>query len=699
MSKKTNALTEAINFKNVAKVGKLIAQYLAKKTKTDWSYVATEEVTIGGRKFNQIQVASLTSGKAVGIELDINTSVSNNSPVVGVSYYKKGKRFDDAADLNISFDKSEDVSLVKVLPSLVPVILDKVKVGDKTIQLVESVETSQDVVSVKPLTEAQTISINAYTPNKRVFTKDVVGTLVQSALCNFSDFDAALVEADFGEEYLGFISAVQALGIDSVDSLVEKYSNGELYSALNITDDVDQNELNSTFETIAGSLDEIDGDVSGLSLIERLAYFEIKTGRALTESLLAGEVEPLNESIDILEQAINFAIDQSASGEGFTLTDMDKKVNIKAYHIFTRLLKNVPSLFRKEGRKIFVNNSNTFEKEVKDIVTNGEMYQEFLVTVSKGRVAMPSSASPNVTKALAGTGLSIDSTEEEIEKISFESQLEDLSDGLRMFLKGAAGFLFGVGGIGGIGKTYTVEKELNAANQAYTMVKGGGSAIGLYTLLYQNRAATSVLFIDDADSLFGDQDCRNLLKAATDTKKVRTLMLAKKSASIYDPNTAKGRAIEQAKADLALSRAKGAADLYDEDEEDGFDSDDGDKFDIKDPEALVPNKFEFKGKVIFISNLPINKLDGDGALRTRGIVIDLQPSRQELIDYMKKLLYKMEPSTGLKISDQRREMAFKALSTSSRASGMSIRSLVRALDMASTDDSDEKIIRLIQRYA
>jgi ATPase family protein associated with various cellular activities (AAA) len=79
----------------------------------------------------------------------------------------------------------------------------------------------------------------------------------------------------------------------------------------------------------------------------------------------------------------------------------------------------------------------------------------------------------------------------------------------------------------GIGKTYTVEYMLeNAAEQGdieFTVAKGYSRPTGLFKLLYMNRMKHQILLIDDMDSVFGDTDGLNLLKAALDTTKRRDI--------------------------------------------------------------------------------------------------------------------------------------------------------------------------------
>ena len=59
--------------------------------------------------------------------------------------------------------------------------------------------------------------------------------------------------------------------------------------------------------------------------------------------------------------------------------------------------------------------------------------------------------------------------------------------------------------------------------------------------------------------------------------------------------------------------------------------------------GLIPNQFEFSGRVIFISNLDKSKADPDGAIRSRSILIDVNPDDATLMERMRLLLPYLEP--------------------------------------------------------
>jgi hypothetical protein len=95
-----------------------------------------------------------------------------------------------------------------------------------------------------------------------------------------------------------------------------------------------------------------------------------------------------------------------------------------------------------------------------------------------------------------------------------------------------------VTGAPGVGKTFTVTNVLeNASNAKYEVVAGALSAVELYKLGYRNRKAGSVIVLDDADSIFTDEDALNILKALCDSSPIRKVSWLKDSATLRQDDT------------------------------------------------------------------------------------------------------------------------------------------------------------------
>ena len=119
----------------------------------------------------------------------------------------------------------------------------------------------------------------------------------------------------------------------------------------------------------------------------------------------------------------------------------------------------------------------------------------------------------------------------------------------------------------------------NQKLKKFEIVKGAMSAIGLYSKLYEFSESKCILVFDDCDSVLLDDLSLNILKAALDTSKKRTIHW----------NT-----------DSRLLRSEG-----------------------------VPNSFEFKGGAIFITNINFANIkskklqDHLAALESRCHYVDL----------------------------------------------------------------------------
>lgn len=253
---------------------------------------------------------------------------------------------------------------------------------------------------------------------------------------------------------------------------------------------------------------------------------------------------------------------------------------------------------------------------------------------------------------------------EQEDRVSFGESLEHLEGLATGLINGAFNALF-VAGRGGTGKTQTIEDTLSkhglSDGSGYFKITGSASPIGIYTALYKNR--DGIVLFDDCDGALESQDGRNIIKAATDTKKRRKIAWGKKSSNLYDP------------ADRP--------DLGDDENDDEVEDDD-----------KIPMYFDFTGRVIFISNLPINKLDPDGALRTRAFLISIDPTPEEIFERMGEILNDIKLEAG-SLSAKERQKVLDVVKTSKRAKDASLRTLVRALNLASSGAPNwEKLVQL-----
>jgi len=318
-----------------------------------------------------------------------------------------------------------------------------------------------------------------------------------------------------------------------------------------------------------------------------------------------------------------------------------------------------------------------------------------------------------VQKGGSGEEYDVDVELESSGRVTFSESIQDLEALTQLLIDGGTNAMF-VAGKGGTGKTQHVEKVLEKENglkqgSGYYRIAGTITPVMLYTFMYKYR--DQILLFDDCDNVFDSQESRNLIKAATDLKKNRTITWGKKSAGMYDPDqepkVKKGKApeeddefdfdSEEEETGLAMAgRAKKPAkkgrkaDAAETDEEENLDD-------------KIPRRFDFVGQIIFISNLPLNKLDPDGALRTRGFLIAIDPTPAEMISRMEEILHDVSLPDGLTLSKDEREQVMRTIKAGKAKDNLSLRTLVRSLQMSAAAKKSKRPIsnlsRLMSLYA
>lgn len=155
-----------------------------------------------------------------------------------------------------------------------------------------------------------------------------------------------------------------------------------------------------------------------------------------------------------------------------------------------------------------------------------------------------------------------------------------------------------IAGSGGLGKSFTVKKVLASCglteDEDYIIVKGYATPKSLYRKLYENP--DMVIIFDDCDSVLKDTVAVNVLKAALDSEPVRTISW--------------------------LSEQQG--------------------------DDCVPNSFEFRGKVIFLTNM--DRTQVPQAMLSRAQMVDVSMSADEKIERMRAIVHDIRPDleVGLK---------------------------------------------------
>ena len=245
------------------------------------------------------------------------------------------------------------------------------------------------------------------------------------------------------------------------------------------------------------------------------------------------------------------------------------------------------------------------------------------------------------------------------DKVKFlDETLDDIYQISRKVAAGGFNSLM-ISGRAGTGKTYSVEKALAdeglVIDDDFIMVSGAVSTIMMFKKMFQFR--TKVLVFDDCDAVFRDENGRNILKAALDTKKVRRISYLKKSGLVFDPKD--------------------------------FEMDPEGEFNMIE-NGMVPAYFDFAGRVIFISNLAKDKADPDGAIRSRSILIDVNPDDATIMERIKVLLPYLEPR------DMAMEDKLEIYEFMKTANDVSMRTFVKAAGFKDANLPNWK--RMTKRY-
>lgn len=334
------------------------------------------------------------------------------------------------------------------------------------------------------------------------------------------------------------------------------------------------------------------------------------------------------------ETALSDFLTQIKAGKTFTRSEFIGRYHIIHAGVFDTIMNNFADEFEVKGKRIALG-ANTKVESLK----NSILSKAGVVEVTRGGTKETYFKTKSEQEIEANTGE---------ERIPYLETLQHLEGLVTAIVKGSFNALF-VAGKGGTGKTQTVEQVLESHGlsdgDGYFKNTGSASPAGIYSLLYHHR--NDIILFDDSDGALADQDSRNLIKAATDTKKSRKLVWNKKSSFIFDP-----------------------------------DQEDADQY--EDDLTMAPKYFDFKGRIIFISNLPLNKLDPDGALRTRAFVISVDPTDEEMFEHMERILFDIKLEGGATLSKKERLEVLEVVKSSKRKGDVSLRKLVRALNLAAS---------------
>lgn len=199
-------------------------------------------------------------------------------------------------------------------------------------------------------------------------------------------------------------------------------------------------------------------------------------------------------------------------------------------------------------------------------------------------------------------------------------------------------------GKGGLGKTYTVIEALeknglsNVSGREvavsefdqFRVIKGYSTPKGLYRSLFENQ--NNIIVFDDCDAVLDHDVSLNILKAALDSYSQRVISWN--------------------------------AEMKGDD---------------------LPKEFEFKGRVIFISNRSYNSIDQ--AVRTRSIGVDLTMTSEEMVERMRYIA--AQPNFMPEYDCMIKQEALDFLHTNLEHIGdLSLRTLISVIKIRANDGDD-----------
>jgi DNA polymerase III delta prime subunit len=225
-----------------------------------------------------------------------------------------------------------------------------------------------------------------------------------------------------------------------------------------------------------------------------------------------------------------------------------------------------------------------------------------------------------------------------------ETIFEDMKEYINMVVDGkmyAAVF----SGQPGTGKSYRTKKYLEERGlkkgKDFIWYKARATAVGLYKLLYENR--DKIIVLDDLDSVHKDTTAINVLAGVLDTQKERTV----------DWQT--GPPVKDDKGEL------------------------------------IPRSFTFVGKVFFLTNYPLRKIDPK--LISRCFKLEIAFSREDMIQLMWSIIDDLQSAAGEPIATSIKERAMELLSKASSEEEeveLSLRTLIKAAAIIETVGSNEE---------
>lgn len=378
----------------------------------------------------------------------------------------------------------------------------------------------------------------------------------------------------------------------------------------------------------------------GIEFFEGQLYLSLNSDKAIRINWKEGDLRTTIHSIDIWN---NFEFDIKP----------DYTLELPSDTSIVNILPNIVEFFNDPSRFIV---SKAELVELEEAYDPKEELQDW---EAKRKRAKSQSSIEKIERRigqLKAVIAQVEKVEKESDKITLDDLKIDVFKAIELYTiqvaRGKSNSLI-VSGMPGVGKTSVVTDTLKSIGLQpdvhYYKSTGTITTAGLFETLFKNR--NKLVIFDDCDSVLKDEDSVNLLKGALDTYPVREL------SKITKGNTFDSTGMSDAEIESTYQ------------EKDG---------------KVLPNRFEFTGQIIFISNLPEEKFDE--AILSRSLHIDVYLTKEEIIQRMRDIMKKISPEVDIKLKDEALEYLIYITDNYPVKFDLNIRTLIHSINLRVGND-------------